>query len=438
MSRTKFTCLSLVVLLASIQGRVFAWGSTWMGAGLEAMVSAARWKAGPFRYTGAFQLGNAGYDSDIYFGTLANPIPDYTFTAGPDIQILLPLEKKIVFAISESPRYVFFLDTRRERTLNNSFTGQAHFIFDRFYIQAGAALTNAKQRLSTELNINVRLKEDSINGLALWQVSEGTSLALQYQRSVFRYENTTSGTANISENLNRTENYIDVMAFLQHQAKTRFYLDAQYGSYAFMEKISSYKDSRSYSVYGGVEFVPPAAEYASQTAGIRGRINIGYQLFHVLDPLQNDYSGLSGNTDVSWEIIKLTSLHLFFSIGPQFSVYSGVTYYLQTLYGAGLARSLSRKIMLSYDFSYSRNKYPAGEIAGGSSSGVPADRYMTHALNLNFQLQRDLGLSLMANLGSRNSRFAPRTDSRRYFIGFSLTYGYSPGGLAMPSGPVSR
>jgi hypothetical protein len=439
MSKAKFTgvVLFLIFSLFLTQGRIFAWGNTWMGAALEMMVNSARWKAGPFRYIGALQLGNAGHDSDIYFGQLANPVPDYTFTAGPDLQVLLPLKKRVVFDISESPRYVFYLDTKRERALNNTFAGRVHFVFDRFYVQAGGGLVNAKQRLSTELDINIRLKENSVNGLALWQASKGTSFALQYQRSVFRYENLTSGTVNIRENLNRTESYVDFMAFLQQRAKTRFYLDGQYGSYVFTEKISSFKDSRTYGVFGGVEFLPPEAGYTSQTAGLRGRVNIGYQLLDVLDPLQKDYSGLSGNTEVSVGIMKLTSLHLFVSMGPRFSAYSSRTYYVQTSYGAGLARSLTRKILFTYDFSYSRNAYPAAEVTGGASTGKYADRYTMHSFRLNFRLRRDLGLSLLANLGRRNSRLAARPLSEHSFIGFSLTYGYTSGGLSMPGGPTS-
>jgi hypothetical protein len=437
MDRAKFIGAFLISMLFLIQGLIFAWGNTWMGAGLEAIVNEARWKAGPFRYSGALQIVNAGHDSDIYYGSTLNAVPDYTFSAGPDIQVFLPLKKRIVFDISESPRYVFFLDTSHERALNNTFAGQVHFIFDRFYFQVGGGLINAKQRLSTELNLNIRRKEDSMNGLMLWQLSKGTSFALQYRRSAFNFENLTSGVANIRENLNRSESYIDFMAYLQQQAKTRFYLDGQYGSYVFAESVSRFKDSRSYAVFGGVEFLRPTAGFEGLTAGLRGTIKIGFQYLDVLDPLHKDYLGLSGKTEVFLGIMKLTALHVFFSMGPQFSAYSSRTYYVQTIYGAGLSRALSRKVLFSYNFFYGRNKYPAEEIAGGSSSGRSADRYMAHAFNLNFRLGRELELSLLANFGGRKSQLAPRPDVRRGFIGFSLTYGYLSGGLSLRPGPMS-
>jgi len=431
MRRTVFSGLFVIFLLSLGQGRAFGWGNTWMGAALEQIVTATRWKLGAFRYTAAFRLDNAGYDSDIYFGMMANPVPDYTITAGPDIRIFLPIKKKIIFDVSESPQYVFFFDIKRERTLNNMFAGRVHFVFDRFYVQAGGGLIDAKQRLSTEVNLNIRLKQDDLTGLVLWQASRVTSFALQYRRSEFRYENSTSGTLNFSENLNRRGSFFSFTAYFQQHSKTRFYLDGEYGSFSFTETISGFKDARSYGVYGGIEFLP-SKEGGGQTAGISGRINLGYTRFDILGQGTKDYLGLAGDTGISIGITRLTAIRAFFSRGPQFSVYSGLTYYLQTIYGIGLARSLSRKTTLTYDFSYGRNEYKGGETIGDEVSGNRLDKYMAHSVGLSFRLSRVLGLNLMANLGKRDSEFGPRPTSRHYFIGFSLTYGYSSGGLSMP------
>ena len=432
--RAVLTGLLIASLAFLAQGRALAWGNTWMGALIEQQVTMAQGKLGILRYNGAFRLDNAGHDSDIYYGSTDAPVPDNTFTVGPEVRFFLPVNKKIVFDVYESPRYVFFFDTERERALNNFFGGQTHFVFEKFFMQAGMELVDAKERLSTELNINVRLKEKSLAGLVLWQVSHDTSLILQYKRSTFSYENLTSGVDNIRENLNRTESFFNFIASLQHHSKTRFYLDGECGSISFSEAASLLRNTRSYGVYGGIEFLQ-TAEGARVTSGIHGRINLGYRYFNIYDPQTKDYSGLTGNTSVSVGFLRLTAFRLFFSRSPQFSAYSGRTFFLQTIFGVGLARALSKRCSLYYDFFYDRNNYPATDITGGGGMEGPADRYTTHSVRLNLRPRRDLEVTFFTNLGKRHSRLGARPVSEHNFFGFSLIYGSLSGRFSLPIAP---
>jgi hypothetical protein len=431
-----FAGLFIIIFLFLAQIRSFAWGNTWMGMRLEQVVNSARARAGAFSYNAAFQINNAGYDSDIYFGIMDKPVPDYTFSAGPDLRIFLPVKKRLVFDIADSLRYVFYRKTAEERVLNNTFNGNLHIVFDRFYVQAGAGLVNAKQRLSSELNLNVRLRMDDYSGLLLWQASKETSFALQYQRSKYAYENLTSELTDIAANLDRTESVVSLLGYLQQQSRVRFYLKGEYSNYTFADRSSSFKDSRSYGAYLGVEFVPPAGGYEGETSGMRGGLSLGYMRLDVIEPSQKDYSSLAGNVAISLGIMRFTALRLFFSRNPQFSAYSSLTYYLQTAFGAGLSRSLSRHVVFTYDFSYGLSDYPAVEAAGASPTAATNLRYKTHAFRLSFRLRKDLQLSLVADLGQRDRPSANQPVSHRAFVGFGLTYGNPGGWFSLPTGPM--
>jgi hypothetical protein len=407
-----------------------------MGTSLEMLVNGARWKAGPFRYSAALRLSNVGYDSDVYYGSTVNPVPDFTLAARTDIRLFLPLTKRVVIDVSESPEYLFFGKTKRDRALNNTFRGQVHVVFDNFYVQAGGGLGNSKQRLSSELNVPVRVKGDDQAALVLWQVLKGISLAVQFRRSKYNYEDQASAVSNVSASLDRTESYVNLSAYFQQHARLRYYLDGEYGSYSFTEDVARFKNSRSYSIYGGVEFLPPEGGFEGQTSGVRGRVNLGYKNFDILDPQQKDFTGLVGNTGISIGIMKLTAVQAFFSRGPQFSVSSGLSSYLQTTYGAGLARSLTRKILFTYDFSYSRNDYPSGIIVDGGVQEKRVDQYSFHSFSVNLRLRKDLELNLTSSLGRRKSKVAPRPVSEFVFLGFEITYGYAMGGISVPAGPT--
>ncbi len=170
--------LVVLFLLFAAPDHAFGWGNTWLGTNLERIVNATRWRTGSLRYNAAFLVDNAGYDSDIYYASTSDPVPDYTFIAGPNLRFFLPLKEKIVFDISESPQYAFFLHTTKERSWDNTFRGQVHLVSDRFYLQAGEGLSSTRERLSTELNVKIRLRQSDFVGLGLWQLSKGTSVGL--------------------------------------------------------------------------------------------------------------------------------------------------------------------------------------------------------------------------------------------------------------------
>lgn len=412
-------------------GLAFGQGDTWAGASLAKMVERARWRLGALRVNAAFSLSNAGYDSDVFYGFAAKPVPDYTFSAGTAVQVLLPLSKKVVLDVFDNPQYVFYLDTIRERAWNNTFRGQVHFAFNRFYFQLGGGLSNVRYRLSTELNINVRQKKDSLDGLVLWQASKRTSLAFVYGSAKYDLGEAEFGGVNLSDNFNRKEDFFDFITYIEPSPKVRFFVDGQYGSYAFTKVEFRFKDARSYGVFGGIEFTPKTGEQIA-TVGIEGKLRLGYQRLDVIDSRFMDGLGLTGTADISVSVMKRNAAHAFFFRGFQFSVFSGSSYYLATAYGGGISRLLSRKASLSYDISLERNLYPG--------SGAPEgflNRYTTHSFGLNIRLARQLSLSFLGSLGKRILDSSGLARNRNFF-GFNLVYGSAGGTISPPGGGLRR
>jgi len=439
MKRRLFVLSAAIALLAwfvLFPAPVCGQGNTWAGTSLAQMVEAARWRMGALRVNAALALTNAGYDTDIYYGYLGEAVPDYTFSAGVPVQVLLPLSKKIVLEVFDSPQYVFYLDAKNERGWNNIFRGQVHFAFDRFYVQAGGGLSNIRQRLSPELNINIRQKEDSLNGTILWQASRVTSLALLYGESLFDYGDAEFGGTSIAETLNRKEDYFDFVTYLQPSPKVRFFLDGQYGSYRFAKEASSFRDTRSYGVFGGLEFIPREGE-TRRVEGIRGSISLGYKRFDIIDPLLLDGSGFVGAVNVSAGLLEKTTGRAFFSRDFAFSASSGASFYISTAYGGGITRLISRKISFSYDISFGRSTYPDAETGGG---GIPVgiyNRYTTHSFSLNVRLARHLGITFLSTLGKRIVD-ASGLERNRNFFGFSMVYGFAAGAISAPTRGLSR
>ena len=438
MKRRIFVLSAAAALLAwhvLLPRPVFGQGNTWAGASLAKIVEAARWRLGALRVNAALALTNAGYDSDIYFGYLDEAVPDYTFTAGVPIQVFLPLSKKVVLEVFDSPEYLFYLGTMKERAWNNIFWGQVHFAFDRLYIQAGGGLSNIRQRLSPELNINTREKEDSLNGTILWQVSRVISLGLLYGGSQFDYGDAEFGGTSIADTLNRKESYFDFVAYLQPSFRVRLFIDGQYGAYTFTEAVSSFKDTRSYGVFGGLAFVPKEGE-ARPVEPVQGSISLGYKLFDILDPLLTDGSGFVGAVDVSAGLFKKTTGRAFILRDFAFSAYSSGTFYLSTNYGGGVSRQLSRRAIFSYDLLFSRSAYPQQD----SGSGIPASqssRYTTHRFSLSLRLARNLAITFLGTLSKRVLDDSGLSRNRNFY-GLNIVYGFVAGAISAPARGLSR
>lgn len=425
--------LALVALLLLAPRTAFGQGTTWPGIGLAHMVDAAKWRWGLLRVNAALELRNAGYDSDIYYGYFDKPTPDFTLAVGLPVQVFLPASKKVVLELFDNPQYLFYLDSSQERAWNNVFQGQVHIALERVYIGMGTGLSNVRRRLSPELNINIRQKEESLNGTLLWRASRATSLAFVYGGSRFDYGDAQYNGVQISELLNRREGYFNIITYLQLNPKVRYYLDGQYGTYSFLEEGTISRDARSLGIFGGFELIPGEGQEA-RTPRFQGRASLGYMHLDFKAPQFADGSGLAGSAELSVELFRRTMARVFFSRGFQFSIYSQAQYYTLTAYGGRITRLLSRRASFSYDLSFGRSTYPLDETGIGLPQGL---RYTTHSAFLNLMLARNLAIAFEGTFGRRTQAGTDIIRKRDSF-GFSLIYGARAATLPVPAGGISR
>lgn len=426
----KIAVLAAAVWLAAPPGRLFGQGQTWAGESLAQMIEAAHWRLGFLRANAALELNNAGYDSDIYYGFLSEPSPDVTASAAAPVQLLLPLSKKFVLDISDTPEYDFFLNNPRERAWNNTLNGLIHIVLDRFYFQGGGSLSDVQERISPELELHVRLKTGSLKGVALWQATNRFSLALLYDAAKYDYADVVYQDTSLAERLNRNESYLDLVSYVQASTKVRLSLDGQYSTYVFTEDPTGLRDAQGYAVYAGVEFIP-VEDILGIARGIRGAASLGYQQIDIRDPYSIDASGFIGQASLAARIMRRMTGQIFFSRGFQFSIYSGVSYYLATDIGAGLTRLLSKRANLTYNFTYSQSSYPDFDEGDGNSANVRPYRYLTHDLFLRLRLARQLGVTFQGTYGQRDSG-ASVPIRNRFFVGVSVAYGFPNVGMTTP------
>jgi len=431
-SSVLFVMMALVVCVTVRPRAAWGQGNTWSGASLAQVVEDARWRFGSLRANAMFELADVGYNSDVYFGYRPGTTPDLTCYIGVPIQLLWPIGRNIVVDVFDKPQYQFFLGTPNERALNNTFSGQVHFAFDRIYIRAGVNFDKLHQSLSRELDFYVHQKSNELNGLVLWQASKAVSLAVLYKGARFDIGNVVYGGVNLAEALNRKENLIDFLTYVQPSSRFRFHVDGQYGNHVFTEARPNFRDTRTYAVFGGLDFLPNVSDRRA-VAGLEGGFSLGYKRFDIIDPSFRDDSGFAGNADLSMGILKKTTGRIFFSRDFQYSVLPGATHYISLRYGGGIMRRLTRKVSASYDLSIGFTQYPQLDTGEGGVQPLGSNKFVNHMLGVDIQLARDLRILFRASAESRAVETTGLT-ARRGFIGLNLTYGAARRTVSTPLG----
>ena len=414
--------ISIFLLTA---GRSFAQSGNWMGNTILNLFQQAPWKLGTVRAYRQFTLGNAGYDSDIYYGYYDTHYPDVSFNATPAFQWFIPLSKLVIFDSYQSLEGVFYFKNENERAFNFVTRNQVHFLSKKFYGKTGLNYSNVRQRFSPELLLHIRQEEISWDGLFLWQFSKAGAIAWQVRGARLNYRQPASDSLSIDRELNRNEYYADAFLYFQPGTRLRLYLNGQLGLYDFRYRESRFKDSRTYAGFGGIEFIPAAG---SERTVFEGNFNIGYMYLDLKNRSLKDASNVVGSGNITLNVTRWLSLQADYSRDFNVSIYSSLLHYLQTTYGGGLRFTLSRRVTLSNHLGQGLTKYPFSQEEGLSG---PEYKFTTFMTNLGIRISREWQLNIFGTLNQRKI-FPEDRQLKRQFIGFNLIFGSIPGENILP------
>ncbi|MCX8159475.1 MAG: outer membrane beta-barrel protein [Candidatus Saccharicenans sp.] len=396
--------LSLALILLSTGGQA----ETWKARELRLSWERAAWKFGPLRVQPLIIIRDAGYDSNIYYHPEA--VSDFWLTAGPGVEAYFMLRKRLIVHLFESPQYVYFFKTERERTWNNYFNGDISLSLNRFLLTAGGALNRARERWNTEIDIRPRRNEKKGFVSLLYQRSFRVSFEVTATRIDYQYESIQYDSVNIGERLSHLETFWSGKFYYRLNPRVQFFLEGEWGRYDF-KSPSSLGDSWSRTFYSGFEFSP--------TGRVRGQLRIGHKFFDVRAEGQPDFRGLVGDTSVSWTFLRPLVLRASYRRDVNFSIWSQNPFYVGNSWSAGSSLYLFRKkIRLDYTYSRLKNDYPLGEVPG---SEPREDNYSLNSVALYIRIKKTVGLGLTGGLWTRDINVL-NWDAERKFIGLNLTY----------------
>jgi len=381
---------------------------TWKARELYLAWERAAWKFGPIKIQPIIVIKDAGYDSNIYYQPEA--VSDFWLTAGPGVDAYLIVKRRIIIHVFESPQYVYFFKTERERTWNNYLNGDVSLSFNQLLLTVGGNLNNARERWNTEIDIRPRRKEERGFVSLLYQMSYRISLELTASSTDYQYESIEYDSINLGERLSRVENVWSSKFYYRLNSRIQFFLEGAWGEYDF-KSPGSLGDSQSQTFYSGFEFSP--------TGRIRGRLRLGYKKFDTLAEDLPDFQGLVGDTSISWRFIRPLTLKGSYRRDVNFSVWSRNPFYVSNSWSAGCSFYLFRRnLRLDYTYSQTQNNYPLGEVG---DSEPRRDSYTLNSVGIYYRIGKTVGLGVTGGLWNRQINVLG-WDAERKFIGVNLTY----------------
>jgi hypothetical protein len=392
-------------------------GDTYKGEDLLRQMSLAPWKVGPFRIRPEIILSDLGYDSNIYVNPEA--VGDFKFAVGPSFTGYLAIRKKIILTLYESPRFVYFFETTRERAWNNYFRGDVNILLNKAFFSVGSAWTDARERWNYEIDIRPRRKQADVQASALLQTGKKTGFSVDISASRIRYENLEFERFPIAQELDHDEFRAACGFYRQMTPRMRAFVQLEYGRYDFRNPLNP-RDAETRTAYAGFEFSPGGR--------VNGRVRLGYKTFYPLHGAKPDFQGLVGDSSVSVDIARPIRLRGSYQRDVQFSLWLNARFFIENIAGGGLSLYIfKRKVRLDYDYNLVRNAYrpTSGEAGAGDFSMV--DKYTMQSVGLYFRLKKNIGL------GVTSGRWDRKTDligwnygwrSKRNFAALNLTYNF--------------
>jgi hypothetical protein len=388
---------------------------TWRGLELERKWHDAAWKFGPFRIQPSLVISNAGVDSNLFYSP-ADPVKDFTITAGPAATVYIPIHRKFILSTYGSPQYVWYSKTEQERTWNYYFNGAAQLSLKNVFFSVEGNYSDARERWNTEIDIRPRRKEKGYGGSVLIRAAWKTSFSLGYRTVKYDYESVVYGDSfDVRERLNRQESYANFSLFYQAATQRRFFLDFEYGLYEFdFATQAAIGDARSGAAYVGLEF-------SRLGRRVRGRVRIGYKKYDVRAVDGPDYQGVVGDSQLWVRLAKPFVIRGSYVRDVRFSLWYGNPYYVESRPGAGVSLYPLRFLRLDYDYSVGRNVYPV--VGGGGADVKRLDNFTIQSAGIYFRIQKSVALGFIASWWARDSNLDAEEDKRTFF-GLNLMYDF--------------
>jgi hypothetical protein len=418
-------CLPLLFFILSLSGSGICYGQDYQThqEALEQIAARTKWRLGPFQISSAIQFRDIGYDSNVYYDQKANhPVPDYTATISSQLNLYFHYRDLLIFSFSENPEYLLYVNEKRERAFNNSYSPSIRLLlFHRFVISGNYQYRKAKVRASSEFDLRAEEEVEGYNGGFFYETPRGNSIGFSGAIRRLSYQDIASRSKEIdlSRILNHEERSGQVELNYKIFSGSLFFMKFGYSEYTFQHMRSRWKDSFSFQASGGLRL-----PYSGKT---RGFLSLGYKMFNPRRTWIDGFQGLIANLSLEYRLRRII-FRLQSTRDCNLSFETNNVFYLENGIQAGLSYYLTKFLRLDYNYSYTQLDYPQ-PVPFWYSDGryeefKRKDYNYSQTASFLFRILKDSGIGLMLNYLDRNSNVFWESRRERWLVSVYATQGF--------------
>lgn len=376
--------------------------------------STARMRLGPFYVTPTIVVKNLGIDTNV-FNTVDDPKSDFTATAGPNVEVFVPIWLAGV-SVESVTDFVYFHSFESERSVNTDLRVRGEVPLRRMTLFAENSYLNTKERTSFEIDLRSRRVQNQFEVGVDVALARKLNLSVSGRQSAFEYDaDAFFEGSNLAEVLNRHARTAAVSLRYRLTPLTMIVLTGEATETRF--RLSPKRDSDSVSVVPGVEFNPRGL--------ISGSGHVGFRHFAGIGSFLPDFTGLVASVDLSYRLLGSMSVGFTADRGVEYSFEPTEPYYVATSYGGSVRQQVIGRFEVGvgvrqYNYQYRESVADTGQARTGGRT----DTIRNYSLSLGYRLNLESSFDVNVSYWQR------RSDQRdfRHFegirIGTSVGYGF--------------
>jgi hypothetical protein len=374
----------------------------------------ARMHVGPFYFTPALLLKEAGVDSNV-FNQPINPKSDFTATVTPQADIAITFARRGLLTTTVGSDLVYYQKYSSERSIDPAVRVRGEAYAHRLTFFADDSYLNTRQRPNFEVDLRTRhLENDAQAGIDL-RLTPKFSVELAARRALTEYDADAvfAGTS-LQQTLNRDTS--GIVGTIRHKITALTTIAVRFDRLEDVFTYSPERDSRSYRITPGLVFKPRAL--------INGSAWVGYRKFTPDQPLVlPQFSGLVADLGLSYTLLGATTFGVSYHRDLTYSYEVDNPFFVDNSVGASIRRALGGR--LDTIVSIDRHTYDYEQLLTVPASPLErADTTWVYGANIGYRVRRDTRLGFGGRYYQRDSTAVRFVEYDGLRLGVTVNYGF--------------